>query len=222
MMQTEGSGGEHPGSPADSQAFPSFLKCIAPWKGCARRSFALVQPSPKGGKTNAHVRGSDLRPTAEAAGPGQKRGAGLPAPCRRHPDGRACSAQDGGPGDLLWHPGKRESEGLRGAWRRNCGHTRVVIVRAGRAALAPHAHERGSLLTHHRREGTAQTSCTECPGRPIAGKGQVPKSGDAVAGVAGEAGGGSVHKLRPEYEGPDSARPQAGHLSPRGHSLSAE
>lgn len=105
-----------------------------PWKGCVRRSFASVQPPPSRKENTFALRAAWLRPTRRPA-QGRSGARACPLPCRPHPAGRACSAQDGGPGRLLWQRTKRAggASGRRGREGRPAGRAgaRGAIVRAG-------------------------------------------------------------------------------------------
>lgn len=175
-MQTEGSGGGRPGSRADAQP---FLKCIAPGKD------ASGAPLPRSNHLRAERKTHSrcVAQTHPASGPGQKRGARLPAPPQaasrrqgllctgRWPRAPAVAADQ-------THWRRVGSEGPRGALRD--GRARAapssepgVTGRASEspchrsAAPAPHAarrvrraraHERGfgrirALLTRHMLRG---------------------------------------------------------------------
>lgn len=149
-----------------------------------------------------HIHVAWLRPTRRPAR-GRSGARACPLPRRPHPAGRACSAQDGGPGRLLWQRTKRAggASGRRGREGRPAGRAGAraapssepgVTGRASEspchrsAAPAPHAARRvrrARARTSVASEGSAPcshvTCCAECPARQMAGAGQMPEAGDA-------------------------------------------
>lgn len=191
-MQTEGSGGGRPGSRADSQP---FLKCTAPGKD------ASGAPLPRSNHLRAERKTHSrcVAQTHPASGPGQKRGARLPAPpqAASHRQGLLCTGRwprapavaAGGAS------GRRGCEGRpagRAGARAAPSSEPGVTGRASEspchrsAAPAPHAARRvrrARARTSVASEGSAPcshvTCCAECPARQMAGAGQMPEAGDA-------------------------------------------
>lgn len=221
-MQTEGSGGEHPGSPADSQAFPSFLKCIAPWKGCARRSFVLLQPPPSRRENKCACARLRSASHGGGCGPGAEAGRRPASSSQAAPRWQGLLRTGRRPwGPALSSRQTRVGGAARGVAQELWAHARRH--RQSRESSAGSTRTRAWLPPHTPQAGRNSTDILHGVSRKAHSRQRTGAQDRRRRGWRGRGGwGGSVRKLRPEDEGPDSARPQAGHLSPRGRSLSAE